>query len=105
MKSRAEIVFLGTGSAIPSKLRNGVYGVHVCVRYAYVVKYDNGWLDHGSDSVSTCVLAGCAVSGIYVGLSDGAGMLLDCGEGSVGQLMRVFGDQTDMISGLSIVCV
>lgn len=52
----AEIVFLGTGSAIPSKHRN--------------------------------------VSAIYLQCrADGSGMLMDAGEGTVGQLYRAFGSE------------
>lgn len=48
-----EVIFLGTGAAIPSKLRN--------------------------------------VSGIYLHLYHRSGILLDCGEGTFGQMLRVFG--------------
>lgn len=48
-----ELIFLGTGAAIPSKLRN--------------------------------------VSGIYLHLYHRGGILLDCGEGTFGQMFRVFG--------------
>lgn len=50
-----EVVFLGTGAAIPAKYRN--------------------------------------VTGIYVHLFSRGGMMLDCGEGSFGQLVRKYGWQ------------
>ncbi|XP_046563093.1 zinc phosphodiesterase ELAC protein 2-like [Haliotis rubra] len=52
-----EVVFLGTGSAIPSKQRN--------------------------------------VSCILIHLSEDSAVVLDCGEGSAGQLYRHYGDLTD----------
>eukprot|EP00871_Galdieria_phlegrea_P001110 jgi/Galph1/19/GphlegSOOS_G4862.1 len=48
-----EIIFLGTGAAIPSKLRN--------------------------------------VSSIYIHLFNRGGVMLDCGEGTFGQLIQIFG--------------
>lgn len=51
-REEMEIVFLGTGAAIPSKYRN--------------------------------------VTGIYLNFFGRGGMLLDCGEGSYGQLRRRF---------------
>ncbi|KAK7466640.1 hypothetical protein BaRGS_00037248, partial [Batillaria attramentaria] len=53
------LVFLGTGSSVPSKGRN--------------------------------------VSGLLVHLSEDATMILDCGEGTSGQLYRHYGNQTDDI--------
>eukprot|EP00898_Chlorokybus_atmophyticus_P008267 jgi/Chlat1/8441/Chrsp80S07923 len=54
-RQELEVVFLGTGSAIPSKYRN--------------------------------------VSGIYLNFFGRGGMLLDCGEGSFGQLQRRYGSE------------
>lgn len=63
----AEVVFLGTGSAIPSKHRN-VSAIYLrCARSA-------------SKAAST-----------------GPGMLLDVGEGTVGQLYRTFGVETPSV--------
>ncbi|XP_054367021.1 zinc phosphodiesterase ELAC protein 2 isoform X3 [Mirounga angustirostris] len=56
-----EIVFLGTGSAIPMKIRN--------------------------------------VSATLVNISPDASLLLDCGEGTFGQLCRHYGDQVDRVLG------
>ncbi|XP_055973892.1 zinc phosphodiesterase ELAC protein 2 isoform X2 [Sorex fumeus] len=54
-----EIIFLGTGSAIPMKIRN--------------------------------------VSSTLVNISSDKSLLLDCGEGTFGQLCRHFGDEVDRI--------
>ncbi|XP_025219413.1 zinc phosphodiesterase ELAC protein 2 isoform X2 [Theropithecus gelada] len=56
-----EIVFLGTGSAIPMKIRN--------------------------------------VSATLVNISSDTSLLLDCGEGTFGQLYRHYGDQVDRVLG------
>ncbi|XP_011821060.1 PREDICTED: zinc phosphodiesterase ELAC protein 2 isoform X3 [Mandrillus leucophaeus] len=56
-----EIVFLGTGSAVPMKIRN--------------------------------------VSATLVNISPDMSLLLDCGEGTFGQLYRHYGDQVDRILG------
>lgn len=56
----AEITFLGTGSAIPSKYRN--------------------------------------VTGIFLNLFESGSMFMDCGEGTFGQLCRVYGkDEADLL--------
>ncbi|XP_040291980.1 zinc phosphodiesterase ELAC protein 2 isoform X2 [Bufo bufo] len=63
-----EVVFLGTGSAVPMKTRN--------------------------------------VSGTLVHVSSSAAMLLDCGEGTFGQLHRHYGDRVDdVLSRLSAVFI
>uniref|UniRef100_A0A3Q3BM38 Zinc phosphodiesterase ELAC protein 2 n=1 Tax=Kryptolebias marmoratus TaxID=37003 RepID=A0A3Q3BM38_KRYMA len=54
-----EVVFLGTGSAVPMKIRN--------------------------------------VSGTLVNISPGRSVLLDCGEGTFGQLCRQYGDDVDQV--------
>lgn len=54
-----EIVFLGTGAALPSKYRN--------------------------------------VTGIYLDFFQRGGMLVDCGEGTYGQLRRRYGSRADEI--------
>uniref|UniRef100_A0A2K5VX81 Zinc phosphodiesterase ELAC protein 2 n=1 Tax=Macaca fascicularis TaxID=9541 RepID=A0A2K5VX81_MACFA len=56
-----EIVFLGTGSAVPMKIRN--------------------------------------VSATLVNISPDTSLLLDCGEGTFGQLYRHYGDQVDRVLG------
>ncbi|PNJ31643.1 ELAC2 isoform 13, partial [Pongo abelii] len=56
-----EIIFLGTGSAIPMKIRN--------------------------------------VSATLVNISPNTSLLLDCGEGTFGQLCRHYGDQVDRVLG------
>ncbi|VFV27607.1 zinc phosphodiesterase elac protein 2 [Lynx pardinus] len=56
-----EIVFLGTGSAIPMKIRN--------------------------------------VSATLVNISPDRSLLLDCGEGTFGQLCRHYGDEVDRVLG------
>ncbi|XP_008008610.2 zinc phosphodiesterase ELAC protein 2 isoform X2 [Chlorocebus sabaeus] len=56
-----EIVFLGTGSAVPMKIRN--------------------------------------VSATLVNISSDTSLLLDCGEGTFGQLYRHYGDQVDRVLG------
>uniref|UniRef100_A0A2I2ZXP1 Zinc phosphodiesterase ELAC protein 2 n=1 Tax=Gorilla gorilla gorilla TaxID=9595 RepID=A0A2I2ZXP1_GORGO len=56
-----EIIFLGTGSAIPMKIRN--------------------------------------VSATLVNISPDTSLLLDCGEGTFGQLCRHYGDQVDRVLG------
>ncbi|XP_066877949.1 zinc phosphodiesterase ELAC protein 2 isoform X1 [Kogia breviceps] len=56
-----EVVFLGTGSAIPMKLRN--------------------------------------VSSTLINISSDASLLLDCGEGTFGQLCRHYGDEVDRLLG------
>ncbi|XP_001373514.3 zinc phosphodiesterase ELAC protein 2 isoform X4 [Monodelphis domestica] len=56
-----EVIFLGTGSAIPMKIRN--------------------------------------VSSTLVNISSDQSLLLDCGEGTFGQLCRHYGDQVDTILG------
>ncbi|XP_004760196.1 zinc phosphodiesterase ELAC protein 2 [Mustela putorius furo] len=56
-----EIVFLGTGSAIPMKIRN--------------------------------------VSATLVNISSDRSLLLDCGEGTFGQLCRHYGDEVDRVLG------
>lgn len=67
-KIGAEILFTGTGSAIPCKHRN--------------------------------------VSGIYVRMENGNAMLLDVGEGTVGQLLRAKQHQKYRVSGEdTVVCV
>ncbi|XP_059417598.1 zinc phosphodiesterase ELAC protein 2-like isoform X2 [Carassius carassius] len=63
-----EIVFLGTGSSLPMKIRN--------------------------------------VSGTLVNISSSQSLLLDCGEGTFGQLCRHYGDYVDeILSRLSTVFV
>ncbi|XP_010613312.1 zinc phosphodiesterase ELAC protein 2 isoform X1 [Fukomys damarensis] len=56
-----EIVFLGTGSAVPMKIRN--------------------------------------VSSTLINISPDKSLLLDCGEGTFGQLCRHYGDQVDRVLG------
>ncbi|MBW01070.1 Zinc phosphodiesterase ELAC protein 2, partial [Eschrichtius robustus] len=56
-----EVVFLGTGSAIPMKIRN--------------------------------------VSSTLINISSDASLLLDCGEGTFGQLCRHYGDEVDRLLG------
>uniref|UniRef100_A0A8C6BZI6 Zinc phosphodiesterase ELAC protein 2 n=1 Tax=Monodon monoceros TaxID=40151 RepID=A0A8C6BZI6_MONMO len=56
-----EVVFLGTGSAIPMKIRN--------------------------------------VSSTLINISSDASLLLDCGEGTFGQLCRHYGDEVDQLLG------
>ncbi|XP_036692216.1 zinc phosphodiesterase ELAC protein 2 isoform X2 [Balaenoptera musculus] len=56
-----EVVFLGTGSAIPMKVRN--------------------------------------VSSALINISSDASLLLDCGEGTFGQLCRHYGDEVDRLLG------
>uniref|UniRef100_A0A452RPR7 Zinc phosphodiesterase ELAC protein 2 n=1 Tax=Ursus americanus TaxID=9643 RepID=A0A452RPR7_URSAM len=60
-KQYPEIVFLGTGSAIPMKIRN--------------------------------------VSATLVNISPDRSLLLDCGEGTFGQLCRHYGDEVDRVLG------
>ncbi|XP_030646076.1 zinc phosphodiesterase ELAC protein 2 isoform X2 [Chanos chanos] len=63
-----EVVFLGTGSALPMKIRN--------------------------------------VSGTLVNISPTQSLLLDCGEGTFGQLCRHYGDSVDeMLTKLSTIFV
>uniref|UniRef100_A0A671T7J1 Zinc phosphodiesterase ELAC protein 2 n=1 Tax=Sinocyclocheilus anshuiensis TaxID=1608454 RepID=A0A671T7J1_9TELE len=63
-----EIVFLGTGSSLPMKIRN--------------------------------------VSGTLVNISSSQSLLLDCGEGTFGQLCRHYGDDVDeILSRLSTIFV
>lgn len=63
-----EVVFLGTGSALPMKIRN--------------------------------------VSGTLVNISSSQSLLLDCGEGTFGQLCRHYGDQVDLaLSKISTVFI
>uniref|UniRef100_A0A672HZN3 Zinc phosphodiesterase ELAC protein 2 n=1 Tax=Salarias fasciatus TaxID=181472 RepID=A0A672HZN3_SALFA len=63
-----EVVFLGTGSALPMKIRN--------------------------------------VSGTLVNISSTQALLLDCGEGTFGQLCRHYGDQVDgVLSRISTVFI
>ncbi|XP_062976510.1 zinc phosphodiesterase ELAC protein 2 [Elgaria multicarinata webbii] len=59
MKCYPEVVFLGTGSAIPMKIRN--------------------------------------VSSTLINISSTQSLLLDCGEGTFGQLCRHYGDEIDKI--------
>ncbi|XP_065752945.1 zinc phosphodiesterase ELAC protein 2 isoform X1 [Phocoena phocoena] len=56
-----EVVFLGTGSAMPMKIRN--------------------------------------VSSTLINISSDASLLLDCGEGTFGQLCRHYGDEVDQLLG------
>lgn len=56
-RHEAELVFLGTGAAVPSKYRN--------------------------------------VTGTYLHMFDRGGLMVDCGEGSLGQLRRRFGAACD----------
>ncbi|XP_022416684.1 zinc phosphodiesterase ELAC protein 2 isoform X1 [Delphinapterus leucas] len=60
-RSYPEVVFLGTGSAIPMKIRN--------------------------------------VSSTLINISSDASLLLDCGEGTFGQLCRHYGDEVDQLLG------
>ncbi|KAM9394197.1 zinc phosphodiesterase ELAC protein 2 [Pholidichthys leucotaenia] len=63
-----EVVFLGTGSAVPMKIRN--------------------------------------VSSTLVNISPGQSLLLDCGEGTFGQLCRHYGDDVDkVLSKISTVFI
>lgn len=63
-----QVVFLGTGSALPMKIRN--------------------------------------VSGTLVNISSSQSLLLDCGEGTFGQLCRHYGDDVDrMLSRISTVFI
>eukprot|EP01114_Cavostelium_apophysatum_P023195 TRINITY_DN8664_c0_g1_i2.p1 TRINITY_DN8664_c0_g1~~TRINITY_DN8664_c0_g1_i2.p1 ORF type:complete len:762 (-),score=109.98 TRINITY_DN8664_c0_g1_i2:17-2302(-) len=63
-----EIVFLGTGAALPSKYRN--------------------------------------VSGIFLNLFDQGGVIFDCGEGSIGQLRRKYGEDTDrIVASIKMICI
>ncbi|XP_029293167.1 zinc phosphodiesterase ELAC protein 2 isoform X2 [Cottoperca gobio] len=63
-----EVVFLGTGSALPMKIRN--------------------------------------VSGTLVNISSSQSVLLDCGEGTFGQLCRHYGDAVDdVLSNISTVFI
>lgn len=61
-----EVVFLGTGSAMPNKARN--------------------------------------VSGILLNFSETKSMIMDCGEGTFGQLCRYYGDKVDDVLA-SIQCI
>ncbi|XP_077476086.1 zinc phosphodiesterase ELAC protein 2 [Stigmatopora argus] len=63
-----ELIFLGTGSALPMKIRN--------------------------------------VSSTLINISTGRSLLLDCGEGTFGQLCRHYGDEVDrVLSDISTVFV
>lgn len=68
-REELEVVFLGTGAALPSKYRN--------------------------------------VTGIYINCFARGGLLLDCGEGSLGQLTRRFGQAgvRDVVCSLACVWV
>lgn len=67
-ESRFNILFTGTGSAIPSKYRN--------------------------------------VSGIYVNTNRGESFLLDAGEGTVGQIYRVYGDEyLNVLNNLNVAFI
>ncbi|XP_041474143.1 zinc phosphodiesterase ELAC protein 2-like [Lytechinus variegatus] len=61
-----EVLFLGTGSAMPNKARN--------------------------------------VSGILLNFSENKSMIMDCGEGTFGQLCRYYGDKVDDVIA-SIQCI
>ncbi|KAH8059160.1 3'-tRNA processing endoribonuclease [Aureococcus anophagefferens] len=80
----AELVFLGTGSAIPSKHRN-VSGIYLRCRNA----------------------PGAATPApLPAPREPGAGLLLDCGEGTLGQLHKVYGGATDaVLAGLGAIWV
>lgn len=80
----AELVFLGTGSAIPSKHRN-VSGIYLRCRNA----------------------PGTATPApLPAPREPGAGLLLDCGEGTLGQLHKVYGGATDaVLAGLGAIWV
>ena len=81
----SEVVFFGTGSAMPSKYRN-VTGM--------LVRLIAG--EHagaGANGIQTT-----AAPGSVAAPSDGsgdAGIMLDAGEGTMGQMWRIFGDGSD----------
>lgn len=64
-----EIVFLGTGAAIPSKYRN--------------------------------------VTATYLNLFERGGLLMDCGEGTYGQLVRRYGQEgaLDVVANLGLIWI
>ncbi|KAL3682128.1 hypothetical protein R1sor_000150 [Riccia sorocarpa] len=68
-REEMEMVFLGTGSAMPSKYRN--------------------------------------LSAIYIHLFERGGLLLDCGEGTYGQLIRRYGTRKadEVVAGLKMVWI
>src|SRR5438132_219116 len=68
-----ELLFLGTGSSVPSKYRNGMPS------RSWIKSY---WID--------------AVSAIYLRLPHGA-ILLDAGEGTLGQLRRFRGSTSEQV--------
>ena len=76
----AEMVFLGTSAAIPSKYRNGPISSTVLPAVRCIGAFA---------SLMSVVLF--AVSCVFMRLGDGKACLFDCGEGSWHQLTRVFG--------------
>jgi ribonuclease Z len=46
------------------------------------------------------------VSGIFINLFDRGGLILDCGEGTLGQLFRLYGDETeDILKKLRVIWI
>lgn len=70
MSKETELVFLGTGASLPSKYRNGT-----CRRLGPMLTL--------------------VVTSNYIHVPNYGNILLDCGEGSLGQLQRRYGESLD----------
>lgn len=75
------VVPLGTGSAIPAPSRNGK---SICM----------------SRTMGTTQGPSVSVSSTLISIPGGGNLLLDCGEGTWGQLVRLFGDDPACSSGV-----
>ncbi|CAM9450499.1 unnamed protein product, partial [Chrysoparadoxa australica] len=88
---RSRIAFLGTGSAQPSKYRN-VSGIYVALDDG---KKGSGTYEHGKFAV---LAVGTDLGIIW--------MLLDAGEGSMGQLRSLYGEKTDdVLRGIKVIWI
>jgi ribonuclease Z len=76
------VTFLGTGSAMPSKYRNGLYRAPYFHILSMMFHTNDIW---------------CLVSSTFVEVTGFGGILFDAGEGTLGQLLRRFGSHVDTI--------
>jgi hypothetical protein len=100
-----EVVFLGTGAAIPSKYRNGPSPPISPPSLA-----TSSMLTCACAMVCACAVCACvcgAVSSVYVSVPSFGGLLMDAGEGSFGQLARRFGTERALrvVAELQVVLI
>lgn len=100
-----EVVFLGTGSALPMKVRN-VSGTLVNIRYKASNRQECSNQTNRRRRPQFVGFLSFLLFVCFSAQSPGQSVLLDCGEGTFGQLCRQYGDDVDeVLSKISTVFI